>query len=141
MIGRVYFAGGHPNVVQAVWDGKADAGSAYYVPPGDVHTALLRPSSHVTFCEWKGQASYFSVAVGDRVAAEDSLIVLESDKASMEIPSPHEGIVRELLVELGLAGRKVAVELHRDILAREDYSTRRLAAGDVVEVVQFVGGG
>ncbi|MGB6336739.1 MAG: PhnD/SsuA/transferrin family substrate-binding protein, partial [Thermoanaerobaculia bacterium] len=34
-LGRVYFAGGHPNVVQAVWDGKADAGSAYYVPPGE----------------------------------------------------------------------------------------------------------
>ena len=49
--------------------------------------------------------------------------------------------VAQLLDELGLAGRKVAVELNRDILAREDYSTRRLAAGDVVEVVQFVGGG
>lgn len=34
-LGRVYYAGGHPNVVQAVWDGKADAGSAYYVPPGE----------------------------------------------------------------------------------------------------------
>ena len=49
--------------------------------------------------------------------------------------------VAQLLDELGLAGRKVAVELNRDILAREDYATRRLAAGDVVEVVQFVGGG
>ena len=47
----------------------------------------------------------------------------------------------QLLDDLGLAGRKVAVELNRDILAREDYATRRLAAGDVVEVVQFVGGG
>lgn len=33
-LGRVYFAGGHPNVVQAVWDGKAVAGSAFYSPPG-----------------------------------------------------------------------------------------------------------
>jgi ABC-type phosphate/phosphonate transport system substrate-binding protein len=32
-LGRVYFAGGHPNVVQAVWDGKAKAGSAFYSPP------------------------------------------------------------------------------------------------------------
>ena len=32
------------------------------------------------------------VSVGDRVAAEDSLIVLETDKASMEIPSPFAGI-------------------------------------------------
>ncbi|MEM1177635.1 MAG: PhnD/SsuA/transferrin family substrate-binding protein [Acidobacteriota bacterium] len=33
-LGRVYFAGGHPNVIQAVWDGKAVAGSAFYSPPG-----------------------------------------------------------------------------------------------------------
>ncbi len=32
-LGRVYYAGGHPNVVQAVWDGKAVAGSAFYSPP------------------------------------------------------------------------------------------------------------
>jgi len=32
-LGRVYFAGGHPNVVQAVWDGKAVGGSAFYSPP------------------------------------------------------------------------------------------------------------
>jgi dihydrolipoamide dehydrogenase len=41
------------------------------------------------------------VSAGDTVAAEDSLITIESDKASMEIPSPHAGIVRELFVELG----------------------------------------
>ncbi|MGE4609159.1 MAG: dihydrolipoyl dehydrogenase [Myxococcota bacterium] len=41
------------------------------------------------------------VSAGDRVAAEDSLITIESDKASMEIPSPRAGIVRELFVELG----------------------------------------
>ena len=32
-LGRVYYAGGHPNVVQAVWDGKALGGSAFYSPP------------------------------------------------------------------------------------------------------------
>jgi pyruvate dehydrogenase E2 component (dihydrolipoamide acetyltransferase) len=41
------------------------------------------------------------VAVGDRVAAEASLIVLESDKASMEIPSPVAGVVTELSVAVG----------------------------------------
>ncbi|MEM9555462.1 MAG: PhnD/SsuA/transferrin family substrate-binding protein [Acidobacteriota bacterium] len=34
-LGRVYYAGGHPNVVQAVWDGKALGGSAFYSPPGE----------------------------------------------------------------------------------------------------------
>ena len=36
-LGRVYYAGGHPNAVQAVWDGKADAGSAFYSPPSEQH--------------------------------------------------------------------------------------------------------
>ncbi len=41
------------------------------------------------------------VAPGDRVRIEDPLVVLESDKASMEIPSPCEGVVRELRVSEG----------------------------------------
>jgi len=41
------------------------------------------------------------VAVGDRVAVEQSLIVLESDKASMEIPSPFAGRIVELKVSVG----------------------------------------
>jgi ABC-type phosphate/phosphonate transport system substrate-binding protein len=35
VLGRDFFAGGHPNSVQAVWDGKADGGSAFYSPPGE----------------------------------------------------------------------------------------------------------
>ena len=41
------------------------------------------------------------VNVGDTVAAEQSLITVESDKASMEIPSSHAGVVKELKVKLG----------------------------------------
>jgi dihydrolipoamide dehydrogenase len=41
------------------------------------------------------------VSVGDEVAADDPLVVLESDKASMEIPAPQAGVVRELKVALG----------------------------------------
>ena len=41
------------------------------------------------------------VAAGDRVTAEQSLITLESDKASMEIPSPVAGIVKEVKVKIG----------------------------------------
>ena len=41
------------------------------------------------------------VKAGDRVAAEQSLITVESDKASMEIPSSHAGVVKELRVKLG----------------------------------------
>jgi pyruvate dehydrogenase E2 component (dihydrolipoamide acetyltransferase) len=41
------------------------------------------------------------VKVGDQVAKEQSLITLESDKATMDIPSAHAGIVKELKVKLG----------------------------------------
>ena len=41
------------------------------------------------------------VKVGDTVAPEDPLITLESDKASMEIPSPFGGVVRTLRVRVG----------------------------------------
>jgi pyruvate dehydrogenase E2 component (dihydrolipoamide acetyltransferase) len=41
------------------------------------------------------------VKVGDRVAAEQSLVTVESDKASMEIPSAAAGVVKEIKVKLG----------------------------------------
>ncbi len=41
------------------------------------------------------------VKVGDTVRAEQSLITVESDKASMEIPSSHAGVVKELKIKLG----------------------------------------
>ncbi len=41
------------------------------------------------------------VKVGDTVKAEQSLITVESDKASMEIPSSHAGVVKEVKVALG----------------------------------------
>jgi len=41
------------------------------------------------------------VKPGDTVTKEQSLVSLESDKASMEIPSPEAGVVKELVVKLG----------------------------------------
>jgi pyruvate dehydrogenase E2 component (dihydrolipoamide acetyltransferase) len=41
------------------------------------------------------------VKVGDTVKVEQSLMTVESDKASMEIPSSHAGVVKELKVKLG----------------------------------------
>jgi len=41
------------------------------------------------------------VKPGDTVAAEDSLITLESDKATMEVPAPTAGVVKELKVKVG----------------------------------------
>ncbi|WP_374623782.1 dihydrolipoyllysine-residue acetyltransferase [Pandoraea sp.] len=41
------------------------------------------------------------VKVGDTVTAEQSLVTLESDKASMDVPSPAAGVVKELKVKVG----------------------------------------
>jgi pyruvate dehydrogenase E2 component (dihydrolipoamide acetyltransferase) len=41
------------------------------------------------------------VKAGDKVAAEDSLITLESDKATMDVPAPAAGTVKEVRVKLG----------------------------------------
>lgn len=52
------------------------------------------------------------VAVGDTVAKDQGLVTLESDKATMEVPAPFAGTVRELKVKLGdnvSEGRVVAI--------------------------------
>ncbi|SMB88097.1 pyruvate dehydrogenase E2 component (dihydrolipoamide acetyltransferase) [Pasteurella testudinis DSM 23072] len=41
------------------------------------------------------------VSVGDNVEVEQSLINVEGDKASMEVPSPESGVVKEILVKVG----------------------------------------
>ena len=41
------------------------------------------------------------VKPGDTIAVEQSLVTVESDKASMEIPSSHAGVVKELKLALG----------------------------------------
>ncbi|MDM0034101.1 dihydrolipoyllysine-residue acetyltransferase [Variovorax sp. J22P271] len=51
------------------------------------------------------------VKVGDSVKAEQSLITVESDKASMEIPSSQAGVVKELKVEVGSKVKEGSVVL------------------------------
>lgn len=41
------------------------------------------------------------VSVGDRVAEEESILTVEGDKASMEVPAPLAGVVKEILVKSG----------------------------------------
>ncbi|MHC8358734.1 dihydrolipoyllysine-residue acetyltransferase [Pseudomonas sp. LS2P72] len=49
----------------------------------------------------EGEVIELFVKVGDRVEADQSILTLESDKASMEIPAPKAGIVKSLKVKLG----------------------------------------
>ncbi len=53
-----------------------------------------------------------------------------------------EGLtVKELVVHLGLGAGPVAVEINREIVPRAEHPARRVAAGDVIEIVHLVGGG
>jgi thiamine biosynthesis protein ThiS len=49
--------------------------------------------------------------------------------------------IADLVSQLGLNQRRIAVELNREIIAREEYGSLVLADGDQVEIVHFVGGG
>ena len=57
------------------------------------------------------------VKPGDTVAAEQSLVTVESDKASMEIPCSHAGVVRELKVKLGDTVNQGSVLLSLEVAA------------------------
>jgi uncharacterized protein (DUF427 family) len=53
---------------------------AFYVPMEDITAEHLVPARGGSFCEWKGEAAYFDVVVGDRVAP----------RAAWHYPSPSE---------------------------------------------------
>ncbi len=59
------------------------------------------------------------VAVGDTVKVDDALVTLESDKATMDVPSSVAGVIREVKVKLG----------------------DRVSAGSVVALIEAAGGG
>ncbi len=49
--------------------------------------------------------------------------------------------IHGLVVQLGLAGRAVAVEVNEAVVPRKQHSQTQLKEGDVVEIVTLVGGG
>ncbi|UHD16030.1 dihydrolipoyllysine-residue acetyltransferase [Thiocapsa bogorovii] len=78
-------------------------------PPLPKSTARHGPSSGETISVVLPDIGDFSdipvvevlIAPGDRIEVDQSLLTLESDKATMEIPSPNAGIVEELAVKVG----------------------------------------
>ena len=59
-----------------------------------------------------------------------------------EATSAPDGVsVEEFLRHLGMPEKGVAVERNREIVPKSLYGTTRLAEGDRLEIVQFVGGG
>jgi uncharacterized protein (DUF427 family) len=62
---------------------------AYYIPPEDVQMQYLRPSRRHTFCEFKGRASYYDLAVGEEVVRDAVWYYPE--------PSPCYEVIRDHL--------------------------------------------
>ncbi len=58
---------------------------AFYIRPRDVRQDLLEPTSTRTFCEWKGEASYFTVRVGKRELVDAAWTYLDPTPDFAEI--------------------------------------------------------
>lgn len=59
-----------------------------------------------------------------------------------ELREIRDGItIADLLGELELTGKRVAVELNSEIAPRSQHASRQLQANDMVEIVQAIGGG
>jgi len=52
----------------------------YYIPPQDIHMEYLKRVSGTTYCEWKGRAEYYDVAVGEK----------EAPRAAWSYPDPTD---------------------------------------------------
>ena len=70
-----------PKPIKILFDGKVIVDSldskrvlekghppVYYLPMQDINSKLLKPASRRTWCEWKGQAKYFDVVVGNQIS-------------------------------------------------------------------------
>ncbi|HZE27493.1 MAG TPA: sulfur carrier protein ThiS [Terriglobales bacterium] len=64
-------------------------------------------------------------------------LVINGEDRSVQGPLTLKGLVEQL----GMKTDRVAVELNRDIVARDRWSQTQLAEGDRLEIVHFVGGG
>jgi uncharacterized protein (DUF427 family) len=85
---------------------ESNHGPVYYVPRGDVKTALLQKTEHTSYCPYKGHASYYTINANGR-AAENAIWSYETPydecTAITEHMAFYPGRVDALLVD----GQKV----------------------------------
>ena len=72
------------------------------------------------------------VKAGDTIAVDDPLLTLESDKAAMEVPSPHAGTVESVLVEIG-AQVKTGAAILRLVVVRLEEASESASSGVAAE--------
>ena len=54
---------------------------------------------------------------------------------------PDNSTAQELIEQLGLIGKRLAMEINREIVPRSAYETTTLKQGDEIEIVHAIGGG
>ena len=97
---------GAESVTEADADAEAEAKALKDSVPSELVDEQISGESHLVSVPDTGSADgvtviEIAVLVGDSVSEGDTLIVLESDKASMEIPAPASGVVTALRVSEG----------------------------------------
>lgn len=53
----------------------------------------------------------------------------------------QQSSIKDLLMEIGMLGGRVAIELNQEVLPKSEYASRQLQAADKIEIIQAVGGG
>jgi len=64
-------------------------------------------------------------------------IIVNGESQSLQ----SDASLGQLLVMLGLDGKRIAVEVNRDIVPRSDYDSFKLSDNDTIEIVNAIGGG
>lgn len=64
-------------------------------------------------------------------------VIVNGESRSLETDTK----LGQLLQTLGLAGKRIAVEVNREIVPRSDYDSFRLSDNDTIEIVNAIGGG
>ena len=82
---------------------EASYPAVQYIPLADVDPEVLRASDHATYCPYKGEASYYSVEVGDDVAAA----------ALWFYPAPHDSVAAIKDHAAFYPDRVDSIEVHR----------------------------
>ena len=84
------------------------------------------------------EVSEISVSVGDTVKAGDTIVVLESDKASMEIPSDFDGVVKEISIASGdeVNIGQLLIKIESDDSTKEEPKAKRDSVEKNEDVVE-----
>jgi len=81
----------------------------YYIPPEDIKMEYLRRASRTSYCEWKGQAAYYSLSVGDK-QIEDAAWYYPDPTPGFEAIKDHLAFYPHLMDACYVDGERVQAQ-------------------------------